>query len=271
MPRTHVLDQIPAQLWRLVKLARHRLLMFDYDGTLAPFRVTRDEAAPVAGSLERLHRIAASGHTTLAIVTGRPLREVERFLDGLPALFVGEHGWERRTPDGGLFLRPVPPAAALALEQAVTAAEVVGCGEWLERKRTSVVLHTRAMSEMVAAEMQRRCEEAWAQIAAGGRVTLDRIQGGIEIRAWGCNKGTAALSLLSHTPPGSIGVFVGDDVTDEDAFDAVREWGFGIRVGPKDGPTLAMGHLRECEAVPEFLDEWLDVTRREGEPHTAAT
>lgn len=261
----HPLDEVPAQLWRLVTLARHRVLMFDYDGTLAPFRVERHEAHPTPEAVELLRRIAATGHTTIGIVSGRPLLEVERLVGNVPAHFVGEHGWERRAPDGSLLLRPLPPPTQEALARAVESSRGRPWSARLECKRTAVVFHARGLPEAEAAEWTSECEAAWSEIAKEGRVSLDAIQGGLEIRARGCNKGTAALSLLTHAPDGSIGVFVGDDVTDEDAFDALRDWGFGIRVGPRVGPTTAMGTLPSCDAVPAFLSEWLQLTTRPDE------
>jgi hypothetical protein len=61
----------------------------------------------------------------------------------------------------------------------------------------------------------------WWPLAADGRNRLERIDGGVELRLHGRNKGTAVLSMISQAPPGTFGVFVGDDATDEDAFAAV--------------------------------------------------
>jgi trehalose-6-phosphatase len=58
---------------------------------------------------------------------------------------------------------------------------------------------------------------------------------------------------------GSLAVFVGDDVSDERAFSAVREWGFGIKVGALAAPTHADGHLPSNQAVVRFLDEWMRI------------
>lgn len=262
MTRSHMLDAIPAQLWRLVALAQHRVLMFDYDGTLAPFREERNEAYPTPGTIELLRRIAATGHTTLGIVSGRPVREVERLVGDLSAHFVGEHGWERLAPDGSLVQRPLAPPTQEALASAVRVAQDRSWSGHVERKRTAVVLHTRGLPEDEAAAWSKECEDAWGEIARDGKLNLDAIQGGLELRARGCNKGTAALSLLTHAPGGSIGVFVGDDATDEDAFDAIRDWGFGVRVGPRQGPTTAMGTLPSCASVTAFLEEWLELTAR---------
>jgi trehalose 6-phosphate phosphatase len=261
MERQDVLVGVPAPLWRMVALARHRLLMLDYDGTLAPFVVARNEARPLPRSLELLRRIAGSAHTTVAIVSGRPLREVEQLIGVLPAIFVGEHGWEQRAPNGEVIHRPLGHSVAATIDAAERVARDSGWGEFLERKRSAVVLHTRGVPDARARELEDRCAKAWEGLAVGGHVAVDRIDGGVEFRARGRNKGTVVLSLISQSIPGTLGVFVGDDVTDEDAFDVVREQGFGVRVGGGDRPSIAQGRLASCESVPEFLGEWLRVIR----------
>lgn len=258
--KEHALEGVPRPLWRLVSLARHRLLMLDFDGTLAPFAVDRRSARPLPASLERVRHIASHGHTTVAIVSGRPLREVESLLGPLPVAIVGEHGWERRYPDGTVVRERLEASESRAIETAERVARSQGWGELIERKHSAVVLHTRSLPDRWARKIQERCAEAWRTLGRGTRVALDRISGGLELRATRRHKGTVVETLQLESPPGTLGVFVGDDVTDEDAFGAVREWGFGIRVGRAERPSLAMGQIASCEAVPAFLEDWLAVT-----------
>jgi trehalose-phosphatase len=262
MHRHPALEGVAGLLWRMVALASHRLLMLDYDGTLAPFTVVRSEARPLPRSIRLLERIADSGHTTVAIVSGRPLLELEGLIGKLPAIFVGEHGWERRAQNGSIIRRPVEPSAASAIEIAERSAREAGCGEFLERKRSAVVLHTCGLPERRARELQDRCVHAWEPLVSAVPLALDRIEGGVELRVRGRNKGTVVLSLLSQSVPGTLGVFVGDDRTDEDAFDAVRDLGFGLSVGHGRRPSLAQGYLESYESVPLFLEEWLRITGR---------
>ncbi len=268
MPSHHDLDEFPAQLWRMVAVAPHRLLMLDYDGTLAPFAVARSEARPTPRSLELLRRIAASRHTSVAIVSGRPLDEVEALLGEVPGFFVGEHGWESRAPNGDLVRWPVERPVAAAIDAAEALARDAGWGTLLERKRSAVVLHTRGQAKARAREIEAACMSAWGPIAAGGLVALDAINGGVELRARSRNKGTVVLSLLAQSAPGTLGVFVGDDATDEDAFEAVLDRGFGVRVGDASRPTVAQAWLPSCDAVPSFLEEWLRIEDATGEPGT---
>ena len=253
------LGGVPPTLWRMVALARHRLLMLDYDGTLAPFRVQRMEARPSPRTLELLQRVSQSSHTAVAIVSGRPLAEVEALLPGLEVVLVGEHGWEQRRLGGDVIRRSLSHDVVPVLAAAQQAAEDSGFGDLIERKRTAVVLHTRGLSEPIAHDVIGRCERAWSGLARSSAVALDAIQGGLELRARARNKGTVVLSLLSQAPAGTLGVFVGDDVTDEDAFEAIQDQGFGVRVGADDAPTVAQGRLDSCDSMPDFLEEWLRV------------
>jgi trehalose-phosphatase len=253
------LEGIPPQLWQRVAQARHRFLMLDYDGTLAPIVVSRGEARMPPLSLERLQAIVASTHTRVAIISGRPVSEVEQLLGPLPVTIAGEHGWEQRSPDGMTVLFPLAPAAVQALEDAARAALGSGWGDFLERKRAAAVLHTRSLPPERARELEERCLSLWLPLSAGGMVSLERGHGGVEMRANGHDKGTVVRSLWSEAPVGSLAVFVGDDVSDERAFSAVREWGFGIKVGALAAPTHADGHLPSNQAVVRFLDEWMRI------------
>ena len=86
--------------------------MVDYDGTLAPLVVARDEALTPQRSLAALRRIGACPHTTVAVVSGRPVGELVRMVGYLPAIMVGEHGYDERAPDGTIVHYPLDPDIA---------------------------------------------------------------------------------------------------------------------------------------------------------------
>jgi trehalose-phosphatase len=248
---------VPAVLWREVSLAEHRLLMLDYDGTLAPFHRLPDEALPWPRSLELLRAIAARAHTDVGMLSGRPVDELLRLLGPLDAELVGEHGWERRERGGGIVREPLPRALRLSLDAAEAGARAQGWAGQLERKRTGLVLHVRGLPPSHALDLVARCEAAWSEAASHPGLRLDRIDGGLELRARGQDKGTAVLRLLSRRPPGTLGVFLGDDVSDEDAFAALRGRGFGVRVGGRSRESHARGWLDSYREVPGFLETWL--------------
>lgn len=246
---------LPPLFWEQVGAAGHRLLVLDYDGTLASFRVARDEAWPLPGTVEHLEAIAAGGNG-VAVISGRPLNELIRFLGTLPIRLVGEHGWETQYPDGRTAQHPLPAGSEELLRSAIEAAEAAGLGDFLERKRTAVVLHTRGMPGPRAAEMERTCRLLWTAHVADGLFRITPVDGGLELRAAGRDKGTALRELLDKSEPGTLAVYVGDDSTDEDAFRELRNGGFGIRVGPAGRTSLARGWIESCEAMGEFLQRW---------------
>jgi trehalose-phosphatase len=167
-----------------------------------------------------------------------------------------------RLTDGSILQHPVSAALAEELDRAERAARDRGMGGLLERKRTGLVFHTRGvMGGELPRELEDQARALWQTVAEGGQFSLQQIDGGIELRMCGRNKGTAALSLVSQSPEGTLSVFVGDDVTDEDAFAVVQGFGFGVRVGGSDRPTVAAAQLPSCDSVAEFLEEWIRVVR----------
>jgi len=261
MPTTSVaaLAGLPAGLWRAAATAPHRLLLLDYDGTLAPFHVRRAEARPSRRTMDLLERIASSGTTTTAVVSGRSLAELIGLIGRLPVTLIGEHGWEVRRPDGHVEQYPLPPECAALLERAVALADVAGWGGRVERKRTALVLHTRDLAGAPADALLRAGQEAWSPLTAPGDLGVERIDGGIELRARHRDKGMAVRDLIAAAPTGSFAVYLGDDVTDEDAFRALRSTGAAIRVGPDDRDSQANGRLPSVDAVELFLARWLEL------------
>jgi len=262
---------IPPQLWQRVGSAPHRLLLLDYDGTLAPFQVHRERALAPPRTLELLDAIAAQSHCDLAVISGRPLIELESLLGPLRATLIGEHGWETRHPGGPIEQRPLRPEWIETLDRAQRAALDRGMGGLLERKRTGLVLHTRGVvGDGLARELEDQTWALWQAAADGNAIRVERIDGGVELRLCGCNKGTAVRELVSGAPRDTLPVFVGDDLSDEDAFAAVARPGFGVRVGGGERPTAATAWLPDCAAVTGFLEHWLEAVRRTGERAEAA-
>ncbi len=81
-------------------------------------------------------------------------------------------------------------------------------------------------------------------------------------QAKGNDKGTALRALLDGHREDALRVYVGDDETDEDAFEVLLDGGVGIKVGPRGVPTKAHGRLESPEAVRAFLAVWIGVTTR---------
>jgi trehalose-phosphatase len=228
----------------------------DYDGTLAPFHLDPLEAVPVAGAAPLLERIAAAG-TRIAVISGRPVDQLRRLLDVGGITFVGEHGWEIWAPGTGLTRHPLPEAVAASLVRVGVAARREPWGGRLEEKRTSLVLHTRGMPEEEASRAAGSFGDLWLAAGSPAGLSLQPIDGGVELRATDRDKGSAVRDILSSLPAGVFALYLGDEWTDEDGFRALAGRGSGIRVGLAERPSHAQHRLAGPEDVVAFLDRWV--------------
>ena len=254
---------VPRGFWTDVVRAPHRLLLLDYDGTLAHFAENRMEARPFPGIVPSMTVIARGGRTSLGVVSGRPVRELQNLIRLRDIILVGEHGWEVLMPGEGLTQHRLPPGVEVALHETARLSMSAPWGGRLEVKRTSLVFHTRGLREEEAAGLIAQCRSVFENLGVPAGLRIVDVHDGIELRAPYLDKGSAVRSLLALSPAGTFAVYIGDDHTDDDAFRVVRERGLGIRVGNDAGPTAAEGRIDGPESVGAFLDEW---TRRVEEP-----
>ncbi|MYB40872.1 MAG: trehalose-phosphatase [Chloroflexi bacterium] len=236
------------------------LLALDYDGTLAPFRAERSEARMPDELRELLATLAACEATHVAIVSGRPIAELEALieLDPLPELF-GVHGWERRLPDGRRADHAPPPRAAAAIEaEWRRLAGELGdqVAQRLERKSASLALHVRGLEAAEGAALIAGVEPRWRDLAEEHGLDLRRFDGGIELRCAGRGKGDVLRELLAELPEGAPAAYLGDDETDEDAFRAIVGRDLGVLVAEQPRETAA-AHVIAPAAVAALLREWL--------------
>lgn len=232
---------------QLASMLERALVAFDVDGVLAPIVEHADDAQLSPGVHQALERLTA--RTEVAILSGRSLADLER-LFGFPGgvHVVGSHGLEIRGDDGVVL----DPAEQDTFEQLELlgrkAVEAAGDGAWLEYKPASVVVHTRSADPSLAAA----AIDAVTRLA--GMVDGAQVKPGhhvLELLARSASKGEALLSLARRLDRSPI-VFLGDDVTDEDAFALMDRDDVSVRVG--EGDTVARYRLAGPEAVVDLLD-----------------
>lgn len=233
-----------------------KALMLDYDGTLAPFRVERGQAAPYPGVREALAGLVQAGRGRVVIVSGRAVADLAPLLGlAVPPEMWGCHGWERQAADGGYTFFSPGNAALEGLSRAAGAVENGGSGR-VERKPASVAYHVRGMEAGPAAEALAAVRRAWQPIAAAGGLTLVPFDGGLELRVPGRDKGVAVAALRNELGEGGVVAYLGDDQTDEDAFHAVGPEGLAVLVRTEKRPTAAALWLRPPGELLAFLHRW---------------
>jgi trehalose 6-phosphate phosphatase len=238
---------------------RHPAVFYDFDGTLSDIVDDPDSARPVAGAVDALQRLAAQ--CPIAVLSGRDLADVTRRL-GVPGIwYAGSHGFELTAPDGTHHQNEDAAAAIPVLEQA--AAELrdrLGSipGVMVEHKRFGVAVHYRNAA-------RDRVGEAEAAVRAAGQHEALRVTTGrevIELRPdidW--DKGKTLRWVMDHLRGAESGslvpMYLGDDITDEDAFDAIGQDGVPILVRHSedgDRATAALAALDSPARVAEFTD-----------------
>jgi trehalose 6-phosphate phosphatase len=249
-------DDLPADFWARIALPEQCLLMVDYDGTLAPFSVDIARARPWEDSERLLLRIARSG-TQVAVISGRPIASLSLLMEVTELTLIGEHGWESWTRKADLFQHPLSREAAARLREMAREVERTSWARVLEEKRASVAIHTRGLARAEAEEAMAAFRR-WSQPGVDdGVLHVQPINGGLETRARGRHKGDAVRDLIEAAHPEILPIYLGDDITDEDAFQALGAQGFSIRVGADDRPSHARFRLDSPKEVAEFLKRWV--------------
>jgi trehalose 6-phosphate phosphatase len=232
-------------------------LFLDFDGTLVELAETPDSirVSPELGPL--LERLRRRLDGRLAIVSGRSLADLERHVPLSGIAFSGSHGLELRLADGTALPLSVPIGLDDVHERV---RRFAGTAEGLlvEEKPAGIALHYRLAPEMAGPA------EAFMDALAGERGwTVQRGSMVVELRPTGATKGDALRAFM--TEPKFLAarpVFVGDDLTDEHAFEAAAGLGgAGILVGPERA-TAAGYRLESVASVAEWLRAQVDHPRR---------
>lgn len=232
------------------------LLGLDFDGTLAPI-VSDPDDAHINGRVKPLvSDLSNHPSVTVAIISGRALDDLRPrvSLDG--PLYAGNHGLEL---SDGTTRRTHPVAEArrdaidrITKELRARLADVPGA--MVEHKGLTATIHFRQATEpsRVASTVETVVAERDADVEVTSGRAIREIRPAIE---WG--KDAAILLFRSLAPDGHRPMYVGDDITDEDAFQVIEDDGVAIRVGTETGPDTAATHqLPNQEHVPDLLD-WL--------------
>jgi trehalose 6-phosphate phosphatase len=243
-----------------VVTGRQPAVFFDFDGTLSEIVENRDSAWLVEGAADALTSLTAQ--CPVAILSGRDLADVRQRI-GLPGIwYAGSHGFELTGPDGAHHENAEAAESIPVLEQAAAElADQLGHipGVVVEHKRFGVAVHYRNAARDRVGEVSAAVRSAGRRVAL--RVTTGREV--IELRPnVGWDKGKTLRWMLDYIrhdghPGPLLPIYLGDDITDEDAFDAVHDDGIPIVVRHTDDgdrATAAKYALDNPERVRDFTE-----------------
>ncbi|ELY49610.1 trehalose-phosphatase [Natronorubrum sulfidifaciens] len=251
------IEQQRTRLRSTLTAASHLLLCLDFDGTLAPIVEDPDEAKPLPEHEAALASLASTPAVSTAIVSGRALADVRDRIDG-PTTYAGNHGLEL-SREGSVMVHPAARKRMSRLEAVCATLETVlepvpNCR--IENKRLTGTVHVRSVPPAL-----------WPVVRRDTHAVVDRIGGdALEVSGgkrifeigpsvpWG--KGNAVELIASEMPPGTVSIYIGDDVTDESAFRTVEPDGIGVRVGG-DEPSAASCRVDSPAEVATLLC-WLE-------------
>ncbi len=236
----------------------------DFDGTLVEIAETPDAVDVPPGLIDSLDRASEDFDHAFAVLTGREITDIDRFLAPLQLPIAGAHGAQRRRADG--TFEPLDEAIIVAADEIAHAIEPLAMANpdlIVETKQGAVALHFRQ-----APELQDVCQTAMEEaLSDHAEFTLVPGKMVLEARPSMFDKGAALRAFMQEEPfAGRIPVFIGDDVTDEDAFRAAQELGgVGIKLGP--GDTAARLRIADVFSVRALLRGLGDIATRDRLQH----
>ncbi len=258
------------ECWGKIKAAladREIRLFLDFDGTLAPIRKHPDNAALSADRRRLLERLASLEDVTVAIVTGRSVRDIRRLVRIRNAVYIGNHGFELKRPGSALFrmgnarTEKTMKTLAGALKRAFAREK----GVLVDDKGITLAVHFRMARPGSKKTVEKIFRKTISPYVSRAQVTVTRGKKVWEIRPpvrW--NKGMMVLKEIrvreaaSDLKRKAAIFYIGDDKTDEDAFRLLsrRSGAYTVKVGKtKTEKTAARYGVRNTGEVEKLLRE----------------
>jgi trehalose-phosphatase len=242
---------------RLVR-ARERVLLLDYDGTIAPFSAERNRAFPYPTIPELLDCIMSTCRTRVLLISGRAAREIPALLGLNPHPEIwGTYGIERLQADGRYVVVHLSDELRKAFTKAEALLQSEGLSDLVEIKPGAIAVHWRGLNSERLNEAKTAAYRALSPLVRVHHLSLAEFDGGLELRTPICGKGDVVNSILAELDPDIPVAYLGDDATDEDAFRALNGRGLTVLVRPLRRFTAAQMWIRPPEELVQFLTDWI--------------
>lgn len=232
------------------------LLCLDYDGTLTPI-VEDFTKAFLKDEMRNMLKQAAKV-LPIAIVSGRDIKFIQQQVNLEELFYAGSHGFEIEGP--GDFYYEVDESQEILpvldkVEERLRETFINYDGVEIERKHYAIAIHYRKVKEENIAEVKEIVDQILSEnpkLKKGAGKSIVELKPNLD---WDKGK---AVEVLSHQIPAQDGpvrvIYIGDDVTDEDAFKVITN-GYGIRIGEPDEETFADYYLKDVDEVQLFLQK----------------
>jgi trehalose 6-phosphate phosphatase len=248
-----------SQFMKQLTAAPASVLLLDYDGTLAPFHTERHCAYPYPHVVQLLESILKCAKSRVIIITGRPIAEMGPLLSPLDNIEIwGSHGLEHRLANGTYRQIMIAPETAAVLSQAESWLTVAGLAPRTEIKPGGIAVHWRGLPDAEVERIQSCAQKGLSDFGEQPGLKLLQFEAGLELRVAHPDKGDAISSILSGSDHRSRIAYLGDDLTDEDAFRVLNPHGLTVLVRSEYRETNARIWLRPPHELISFLEQWLN-------------
>ena len=230
---------------------------FEFDGTLVELAPGPDDVILSERRKQHLRELSSAPGCSVAIVSGRPADELRKLI-GLDGIFyVGCHGLEWTAPDGTRYVswpHSVVVDALRCLREELRDSLAGFEGVFLEDKVIALALHYRKARRDAALTARKEFVRAvgWYQ-QQGAKLELLAGKKVIEAKTVGAKKGDAIAQILARRTPSALPIYIGDDITDASAFDAIATRGLAIVVAKTPRATAATHYVRNPANVYAYM------------------
>jgi alpha,alpha-trehalase len=242
-------------IWQEIR-GKNLFLFLDFDGTLAPIVPDPEDAGLSERGRSILQKLATQ--VPVAILSGRDRTDVAKKIGLDNLVYAGSHGFDITGPnnlemqyEGGVEALPDLGKAHKRLEEKLEHIE----GAWAERKKFAIAVHYRHTPEDRVSEVESEVKKA---VADSSKLKLVGGKKIFELKPnFDWHKGRALEWLLNELAEdkNTVPIFIGDDVTDEDALKVIHQSGIGILAGDHGDKTWARYIVADTIEVEDFLQK----------------
>lgn len=261
------MDYLYQQLDKIKESLRNKfiLLLLDYDGTLTPIVEAPQQAAISRQTKELLQELSKSPGCALGIISGRSLEDIKNSVGIKDIIYAGNHGLEIEGPQIKFESQITPRLKSVIrnIAKEVTKRLSGIKGVLIEDKRLSLSVHYRLVDKKDMPVFEKILFEVTSPYAVRDKIKINCGKKVYEIRPpvkW--DKGKVVLWLLARQQfilgeKSAFPVYIGDDISDEDAFKVLKRKGLTVFVG-EPASSKADYYVKDAKEVSRFLRLILD-------------